>query len=135
MKTRICLLIMAAAIMLLVPSCKTPPPILNTPPIIENLNVTAKHRYLVEYLGGYKILQEKSCEINCTASDPEGDKLTYRWSADGGSISGGGPIITWTAPLGAGKVTLNVTVSNSGGGAATKSITFKVETCAPCAFG
>jgi len=108
---------------------------LNTAPIVESLVATADHRYLAENPGGYKILQEYSCEIKCTASDPKGGELSYKWSADRGTISGEGSKITWTAPLGATTVTVSVTVSNSIGSAATKSLVFKVEDCAPCAFG
>lgn len=106
----------------------------NNPPIIENLIVTAEHIYLKEIAKGYKILKSKSCEIECIASDPDGNELLFEWSTDGGNISGEGPMVTWTAPLRGGEVTITVTVSDSRGGVATKSIVFKVETCAPCAF-
>ena len=106
----------------------------NNPPIIENLIVTAEHIYLKEIAKGYKILKGKSCEIECIASDPDGNELLFEWSTDGGNISGEGPMVTWTAPLRGGEVTITVTVSDSRGGVATKSIVFKVETCAPCAF-
>ena len=107
----------------------------NPPPIIEDLVVTPKEpKYLKEEPGGYRILKGKSCEIECSASDPEGDELSYEWTADGGSISGEGPVITWTAPKNGGKVTVTVTVSDSSGNVAAESIVFRVETCAACAF-
>jgi hypothetical protein len=113
---------------------------LSPPPIIESLIVTPKEpQYLKEYQGGYRILKDRSCEIKCVASDPEGDvQLSYKWSANGITISEEGSVITWTAPSTAppqgGKVTITVAVSDSSGSAATKSIVFKVETCAACAF-
>ena len=109
----------------------------NPPPIIENLIVTPKEpKYLKEYSGGYRILRGKSCEIECVASDAS-DELVYEWSADGGSISGEGSVVTWKAPSPEDivTVTVTVTVSDSNGGVATKSIVFKVETCAQCVFG
>ncbi len=106
----------------------------NSPPIIENLIVTAEHKYLEEISTGYKILKGKSCNIECTASDPDGDELNYEWSTDGGNISRECPTATWTAPLRGGKVTITVTVSDSGGSVATKTIVFTVKPCASCAF-
>ncbi len=104
------------------------------PPIIEDFVVAPKgHKYLKEYTGGYEILKGKSCEIECIASDPEGGELSYEWSASGGELSGEGPVITWTAPLQGGKVTVAVTVSD-GKDVASKSIVFKVRTCASCSF-
>ena len=106
----------------------------NSPPIIENLIVTAEHRYLKEISVGYKILKGRSCDIKCVASDPDNDELLYKWSTDGGNISGEGPVVTWTAPLRESRVTITVTVSDSSGDLATKSTVFEVKTCAPCAF-
>ena len=106
----------------------------NNPPIIENLIVTAEHRYLKGIAEGYKILKGKSCQIECIASDPNGNELLYEWSTDGGGISGEGAVVIWTAPLRGGEVTITVTVSDNSGSVATKIIVFKVETCAPCAF-
>ena len=107
----------------------------NPPPIIEDLVVTPKEpKYLKEEPGGYRILKGKSCEIECSASDPEDDTLSYEWTADGGIISGEGPVITWTAPKNGGKVTVTVTVSDSRGGATIKSVVFNVKICEACSF-
>lgn len=107
---------------------------LDRTPIIEDLIVTPKEpKYMKKYSGGYKILKGKSCKIECISFDPEDVKLTYKWTTDGGSISGEGPEVTWTAPREGSRVTVTVTVSDSSGGAATKSVGFRVETCA-CAF-
>lgn len=106
----------------------------NNPPIIENVVITPKEpAYLKEYSEGYRILKSKSCEIRCIASDPDNDELTYEWLTNEGNISGQGPAVTWTAPLQGGEVTVTVTVSDSSGSIATKSIVLTVETC-PCAF-
>jgi len=43
-------------------------------------------------------------------------------------------MLSWTAPPEGGKVTVTVTVSDPSGGIAAKSIVFRVETCASCAF-
>jgi hypothetical protein len=102
----------------------------NQPPIIEDLVVTAEHSYLKEIAEGYKVLQGKAYEIECIASDPDGDELLIEWSADGGDISGEGALATWTAPPQGGEVIVVVTVSDGRGGTATESIVFTVVTCA-----
>ena len=106
----------------------------NHPPTIESLSVTPKEpKYMKEYSGGYKILRGKSCEIECVASDLDGNKLSYDWSAGDGDVSGEDSLVIWTAPSKRGEVIVTVTVSDSSGGTATESIVFKVETCT-CAF-
>jgi hypothetical protein len=113
----------------------------NHPPTAENLVVTAEHRFLKETTTAYttteiayKVLQGQAYEIECVASDPDGDELLFEWSADGGGISGEGAVITWTAPLRGGEVTVTVTISDGRGGVATASVIFVVMTCAPCSF-
>lgn len=59
-----------------------------------------------------------SCQIVCTASDADGDELSYNWSASGGEINGEGATITWTAPLSAGSYNITVTVTDGHGGQA-----------------
>jgi len=111
----------------------------NNPPIIEKLTVTAEHKYLREIPGGYKVGKGQSYKIKCSASDPDGDELFYEWSTDGGSISGKGATVTFTAPLwsteGTEPLTVTVTVSDSNGGTATDSVVFEVVSCTSCEFG
>lgn len=54
--------------------------------------------------------------ITCRALDPDGDKLTYTWTADNGTITGSGEAITWTSPATMGKYKIKVTVSDGKGG-------------------
>ncbi|MYN66569.1 MAG: hypothetical protein F4X11_16315 [Acidobacteria bacterium] len=57
-----------------------------------------------------------------TASDPDGDALTYAWSAPEGSFSGAtdGATARWTAPEATGRVTIRVRVSDGRGGSASE---------------
>ena len=107
----------------------------NELPIIEELIVTPDDPdYFKEYTWDpYRIYRSERCEIECVAYDPEGDELSYKWSANGGSISGEGSTITWTAPREEEDVTIAVTVSDSNGGMATESTLFRVE-CSKCLF-
>jgi hypothetical protein len=57
--------------------------------------------------------------ITCEASDPDGDALTYTWSAERGTISGEGATVTWTAPSELGNYVITVTVSDGRGGEVT----------------
>jgi hypothetical protein len=66
--------------------------------------------------------------IRCTASDPDGDALTYSWTITGGSISGTGSTVTWTAPSTAGTFYITVIVSDGKGGTATRSVSITVTT-------
>ena len=112
----------------------------NKLPIIKHLIVTAKHiyehKYLVEISEGYKVGEGISYEIKCTASDPDGDELFYEWSTDGGSISGKGATVTFTAPgystVGTEPLTVTITVSDSNGGTTTDSIAFMVVSLVSC---
>lgn len=68
----------------------------------------------------------RSSEIECVASDPDEDELTYQWTATGGSISGQGSIVTWTAPHTPGAYAITVKVTDGRGGEATMQLTIDV---------
>ena len=61
--------------------------------------------------------------IQCIANDSDGDSLTYTWTSTGGSITGTGSIVGWTAPAVSGAYTISVTVSDGKGGTASRSVT------------
>lgn len=77
------------------------------------------------------VLPFGSTKITCTAADPEGDTLTYTWSATGGSFSGTGPIVIWTAPAAPGTYKITVTVTDGRGGSAEGTLTVNVVTNRP----
>lgn len=104
---------------------------INHLPIIEDLVVTPEEPQFFKETN--IIWKGKSCGIECIASDPDNNELSYEWSADAGSIAGEGSTVTWIAPLEGGKAIVTVTVSDNSGGVATENIVFTVKTCA-CAF-
>jgi hypothetical protein len=111
---------------------------LGTPPIIQNLIVTAKEpKYLKETTTGYKVGKTKEYYIECIASDTDGElsELVYEWSCDSGEISGESSMINWTAPDTSGDVTVAVKVFDSAGNWVKKSIVFEVVSCSSCEFG
>jgi hypothetical protein len=69
--------------------------------------------------------------VTCNASDPDGDKLSYNWSASGGNISGTGAVINWTAPTSIGSYDVTVTVTDGRGGEVTDYVTIMVRANTP----
>ena len=69
-----------------------------------------------------------SVAITATASDPDGDPLTYTWTASGGRVDGTGAQVRWlSAGAAAGSYTITVHVDDGRGGAATCNSTVDVE--------
>ncbi len=69
--------------------------------------------------------------LNGTATDPEGDALTYAWSSTGGGTFDDGSALdtTWTAPAKtntAQSITLTLTVTDDGAGMRTSTATVSV---------
>lgn len=61
------------------------------------------------------------------ASDPDGDPLTYRWSAASGTLaSTAARQSAWTAPMQEGAVPVTVEVRDPHGGVATDAVTIQV---------
>src|SRR6185295_4291883 len=60
--------------------------------------------------------------VTATASDPDGDPITYGWTATGGTVDGTGPQVRWPiANLMPGNYTITVRVDDGRGGNATCS--------------
>src|SRR4030043_479202 len=94
------------------PPPPTPPP--NEPPIINSLTAEKE------------VLTLSESPIACEADDVNSDNLTYKWSADGGTIKGEGNDITWVAPDAVGNYTIKVTVADGKGGTVSESATIAV---------
>jgi hypothetical protein len=88
----------------------------------------ANHRPAITSLEApERVLPSGSCQIVCTASDRDGDELSYNWSASGGNISGTGASVNWTAPDSVGSYNVTVTVTDGRGGEAMKQVTIEVR--------
>jgi len=107
-----------------------------TPPTLEDLIVTANHRYLKENGSGYdyKVGKKQKYDIECVVSDTSVG-VSYNWSCEDGEISGEGSIITWTAPNTSSKITVTVVVSDIAGNSVSKSVILYVVSCSACTFG
>src|SRR4030042_1613485 len=93
------------------PTPPPPPPPPNQLPVISAITAEKQIPTLTE------------TQVVCQASEADGDTLTYQWSADGGTVTGGGSTITWGAPNTSDNYTITVTVSDGKGGTIAQSIT------------
>jgi uncharacterized protein (DUF2141 family) len=64
--------------------------------------------------------------ITVVAADSDKDSLSYTYVVTGGSISGTGPSVSWTAPSAEGAHSVNVTVRDGKGGEATQNASLTV---------
>jgi hypothetical protein len=83
----------------------------NRPPVIESLNAK-----------GSSINPDEPVAIECIASDPDGDELSYYWTASGGNISGESPLAIWMAPDDPDIYTITVTVTDVRGGEVSEEL-------------
>ena len=69
-----------------------------------------------------------SVAVHVNASDPDGDPLTYSYSATGGKVEGTGPEARWNSTgVAVGSYTVNVKVDDGKGGSASCAADIKVE--------
>ena len=69
----------------------------------------------------------KTSTVTADATDPDGDALTYRWSAAAGSLTAASDRQSpWTAPMQEGPVIVTVEVRDSRGATATDAVTIQV---------
>jgi hypothetical protein len=65
-------------------------------------------------------------ELILTATDPDGDAISYEWSTTGGAFSGAVPTQSWVAPEQYGDYDITVTAKDGKGGITQTSITLSV---------
>ncbi|MEJ2739669.1 MAG: PKD domain-containing protein [Dehalococcoidia bacterium] len=91
-----------------------PPPPPNEAPVIHYMSSEQQITPLGESM------------IRCVATDPDKDTLSFSWSASGGTITGEGEEITWTAPETTGDYIITATVTDGEGAETSQSVTISV---------
>lgn len=109
------------------PTVTPPPSNENHPPSFPNpMRTTTTTRFQYDDFGR---LMGAVTTINImAASDPDGDPLTYTWSASNGTIVGDGVNATWTRIISLGRIlpgTVTVRVEDGRGGFDTFTINFR----------
>ena len=87
----------------------------NHPPRIKSLTADSS-----------RVLIRTPVNVYCAASDRDSDPVTFAWSSSGGAITGGGPVVSWTAPDSAGAYIVTCTVDDGRGGKSSASDTLHV---------
>jgi outer membrane protein OmpA-like peptidoglycan-associated protein len=99
-----------------------PPPPPPPPPKVENRPPTVKAQ-----CDPCTVEVGRTSTIRATATDPDGDPLTYRWSCVTGTVANPtAPTTPWTAPAQPGAVPCTVTVDDGKGGMASDTVTLQV---------
>jgi outer membrane protein OmpA-like peptidoglycan-associated protein len=102
-----------------------PPPLPPPPPQNRPPTVRARCEPCTVEVG-------RTSTVTADAQDPDGDALTYRWSAPAGTFANPADRQTiWTAPQQEGPVPVTVTVSDGKGGTATDTVRIQVIRPAP----
>lgn len=104
------------------------------PPVIQDLILTADHKYLKESPAGYKVAKAYNYTIECIASSNTSGELIYEWSCTGGELSGEGAIVDWEAPDIVCDVTVTAKVFDVLGNWVRRSVILEVVPCSECTF-
>jgi outer membrane protein OmpA-like peptidoglycan-associated protein len=97
-----------------------PPPPPSPPPANRPPTVKARCEPCTVEVG-------RTSTVTADATDPDGDQLTYKWSAPAGTFTAPGDRQTpWTAPMQEGPVQVTVAVSDGKGGTASDMVTIQV---------
>jgi hypothetical protein len=95
------------------PSTPTTPTQTNRAPVINSLN----------FAPAFGVAELTQFSFNASASDPDGDALTYTWDVAGNAVSGTNGTMTFTSGFNG---TARVTVTDSKGATASDTRTFAV---------
>jgi hypothetical protein len=106
-----------------VPPEDTPAVETNRPPEIVALNVASD-----------RIEPFSMCDIVCDAIDPDGDQLSYTWTASAGEVFGEGPAIEWGSPVAEGLYRVSIAIDDGRGGTAEYSVPLRVKANVPPAL-
>ncbi|HEX4348411.1 MAG TPA: OmpA family protein [Vicinamibacterales bacterium] len=105
-----------------VPPPPAPPPPPPPPPVAQNRPPTVRAQ-----CDPCSVEVGKQSTVTATAQDPDGDVLTYRWTAPTGTLASPAERQSlWTAPMQEGPVPVTITVNDGKGGTASDMVTIQV---------
>jgi len=113
---------MGAALMLT--ACAAPAPVIKLPS--TPAPPTNPQPEVANILGIHEWNPNVESSLFCAASDPDGNPLTYTWTAEKGIIKGEGQRVSWVPPGEVGEYEIKVEVTNDKGGEASFSKRFAV---------
>jgi hypothetical protein len=95
---------------------------------ILSYTMLVNHRPIITSLEAPEtVIPSGSCQVVCDTTEPDGDELSYGWSATGGAIVGEGATITWTAPQSVDSYDVTVIVVDGRGGEVADYVTITVK--------
>ena len=103
-------------VVILAQQATAPTPFANSAPVIGNLTVSAT-----------SVVPNATVSVHVTASDPDGDALTYAWTAGGGSFADAAATDTTWSSATSGTFVLTLTVKDVHGMSASASVTVVVS--------
>lgn len=112
----------AAALML--GACATPEQVVNTPSTPAQPSIAQP--VISDIAGAQEWHPNEEGALMCACSDPEGNPITYYWTAEKGIIKGEGQRVSWAPPEELGEYEITLKVTNDKGGEAIFSKKFTV---------
>lgn len=73
----------------------------------------------------------ESLFVSCVATDPDGDDVSFAWTATGGALYGQGKSVVWLAPEGEGVHWITVVARDAYGGETEKKLSVSVTSGEP----
>jgi hypothetical protein len=104
----------------------------NAPTIALSLGAVTNNTRDLVHANASTVCIGDTVAVNASASDPDGDTLTYKWTTTGGRIIGDGPNVTFDSTgLAPGEYTVTCEVDDGCGCVAFDTKTVRVESCPP----
>jgi len=122
-------LVTAILVAILFSACATPAPSVKPKPVPQLPPPEVSQPEIMNILGLPEWNPGKENTLLCAARDPDGNPLTYSWTAENGTIKtieGDGQKVIWLPPDTIGEYEISVKVNNGKGGEASFSKKFKV---------
>ena len=105
-------------------ACSAEPP--EAPAVQQPVETVAALPTILAVTADHQVARLGQTQVECDASAPGGDNLTYKWTATGGTIDGTSSSVTWTAPEKGGDYDIMVVVSDTKGSSATGNVIINV---------